>query len=964
MSQPTVFISYSHKDEAWKERVVTHLGVLQREGLLDVWDDRRIETGTDWYPEIEAAMAAAGVAILLISANFLTSPFILDEEVPRLLERRGKEGLRIFPIIVKPCAWQQVKWLARMQARPKSGKPLSGGSDYEIDATLAAIAEEIASIVRRAEAATRPGLGPLGPDKISLAKLPSTSPDLFGREKELAALDAAWGSPHPGPGPHPSPLPQAGEGVRKVNGLSLVAWGGVGKTALVNKWLLGMGQDGYRGAERVFGWSFYSQGAAEGRQVSADLFIATALAWFGDPDPTAGSPWDKGERLAELIKQQRTLLVLDGLEPLQNPPPADTGRIKDPGLCCLLRELARHNPGLVVVTTRLAVEDLKEFAGTGVDSINLDHLSAKAGAAYLAHLGVKGTAEELNQAAVDYGGHALALTLLGRYLADVYDGDVRKRDLIPRLADEERQGAHAQRILHAYERWFEGKPELDILRLMGLFDRPAEAGALAALRAAPPIRKLTDTLFYAEQQKGLRSLFRPAKPEQLNDRDWKRAVAHLRAARLLAAPDTDAPDTLDCHPLLREYFGDQVHTANAAWHEGHNRLYEYYKAAAPELPDTLEEMAPLYAVVAHGCQAGHHQEALDEVYWRRILKGDEHFSWKKFGSFGADLAALSGFFDPPWRQPAAGLSEDAKSFVLGQAGLYLRALGRLREAAQPMQAGLETYIAQENWEQAAKAAGNLSELYVTLGDLAQALDYARQSVELADRSGEAFQRMSKRTTLADALHQAGRLTEAEAAFREAEAMQKERQPQLPLLYSLAGYRYCDLLLGQGQVEEVQRRTSQTLEWAKQYGLSLLTIALDHLTLGRAAMAKTFRISETLKVWDEAAAHLDRAADGLRQAGQQDELPRGLLARAALRRTMGDLGRAQADLDEAFSIATRGGMRLHEADCRLEYARLYLARGEKEPARASLAAAREMVEEMGYHRRDGEVKELEEQLGGE
>jgi hypothetical protein len=65
-----------------------------------------------------------------------------------------------------------------------------------------------------------------------------------------------------------------------------------------------MGRDNYRGAERVYGWSFYSQGAAPegGRQVSADQFIAAALTWFGDPDPTQGSPWEEGERLAELIK--------------------------------------------------------------------------------------------------------------------------------------------------------------------------------------------------------------------------------------------------------------------------------------------------------------------------------------------------------------------------------------------------------------------------------------------------------------------------------------------------------------------------------------------------------------------------------------------------------------------------------------------------------------------------------------
>jgi tetratricopeptide (TPR) repeat protein len=91
------------------------------------------------------------------------------------------------------------------------------------------------------------------------------------------------------------------------------------------------------------------------------------------------------------------------------------------------------------------------------------------------------------------------------------------------------------------------------------------------------------------------------------------------------------------------------------------------------------------------------------------------------------------------------------------------------------------------------------------------------------------------------------------------------------------------------------------------------------------------------------------------------LPRGLLARAELRWVMGSLARARADLEEALSIATRGGMRLHEADCHLEYARLHLACGEKEKARHSLAQAKEMIEDMGYYRRDGDVAELERAL---
>ncbi len=104
MTTPTVFISYSHKDQDWKDRVVT-LRVLQMQDMLDVWDDRRIEAGDEWRTEIENAINAASVAVLLVSTNFLTSQFILGEQVPRLLERREKEGVRIFPIIVKPCAW-------------------------------------------------------------------------------------------------------------------------------------------------------------------------------------------------------------------------------------------------------------------------------------------------------------------------------------------------------------------------------------------------------------------------------------------------------------------------------------------------------------------------------------------------------------------------------------------------------------------------------------------------------------------------------------------------------------------------------------------------------------------------------------------------------------------------------------------------------------------------------------------
>jgi hypothetical protein len=153
MTQPVVFISYSHKDEREKNRLLSHLGVLQPGGLISLWSDDRIGAGADWEKEIREAMAQAKVAILLISANFLTSSFILGQEVPTLLRRREREGLTVFPVIAKACAWQEVEWLTKMNIRPKNGRAIWGSGSRRIDEDMATIAKEVAAIVKTASAA-------------------------------------------------------------------------------------------------------------------------------------------------------------------------------------------------------------------------------------------------------------------------------------------------------------------------------------------------------------------------------------------------------------------------------------------------------------------------------------------------------------------------------------------------------------------------------------------------------------------------------------------------------------------------------------------------------------------------------------------------------------------------------------------------------------------------------------------
>jgi hypothetical protein len=841
--------------------------------------------------------------------------------------------------------------------------------------------------------------------EVAVSRLSHHADKLIGREAALERLDAAWAS----------------ENTRVV---VLHAWGGVGKTSLVATWRAEMALRGWRDARRVFDWSFYHMGTrpegdAEYQGASSDRFFAEALAFFGDPDPLIGSPWDKGARLAKLVAQKRSLLILDGLEPLQYPPGHHgglAGQLKDPALAALLKGLAeRPHDGLCVVTSRQSVSDVEANRGKTVIDWELERLDDEAGAALLAHLGVDGTDLERREVSHAMGGHALTLRLLGAWLKKVHKGDIRKWKLVNfEKADARTQGGHAFKVMKAYEDWLassgeEGHRQLAVLRLLGLFDRPADPGCLRVLRQEPGVPGLTDAL------------------ADLADEDWEAAVSDLEALQLLARvpfvpqpmrgqtkqlaeqkmaanrrdqsfalpepttyplPATLRGDALEAHPLVRDYFARQVRTSEPeAWRAAHRRLYEHLRDRVPYWPEGLAGLEPLYQAVAHGCQAGLYQEACAAVYGDRINRGTGpggFYSTQMLGAFGADLGAVACFFAEPWRRPEPSLTEAYRAWLLNHAAYCLRALGRLTEAIEPMRAAMEMRVAQGNWKGAAITASNLSELELTLGEIVAAVADATQSVDYADRNGDAFYRMGTRTTLADALHQSGRCDRdegVESLFREAERMQSENQPVYPRLYSLQGFRFCDLLLFAAEraawaqtprppgsaidlappallaeLAAVRERAEQTLQVAMSQRW-LLDVALDHLTLGRAALYTSLLSSgpEADMARVTARRHIAAAVDGLRAAGYPDYVLRGLLTRAWLSYVDGDKAGAESDLNAAWEIAERGPMPLHQADILLYRARLFADR-------AALARARELIERHGYHRRDDELHDAEAALG--
>jgi tetratricopeptide (TPR) repeat protein len=216
--------------------------------------------------------------------------------------------------------------------------------------------------------------------------------------------------------------------------------------------------------------------------------------------------------------------------------------------------------------------------------------------------------------------------------------------------------------------------------------------------------------------------------------------------------------------------------------------------------------------------------------------------------------------------------------------------------------------------------------------------------------------MTKRVRLADGLHQAREVGEARGLFEEAERMQHEEQVGYGYLYGLAGYQYCDLLISLGEYEEVKERARQALERTTQMGW-LLDMGLDKLSLG-SCFAKASQDmygrarDESL---NEAKRWLDEAVDGLRKAGEQIWIARGLLARAGYWRAVGDCEKALGELEEAREIAERGGMKLWLADYHLESARVARSEKDKEKMAEHYGEAKRLVEECGYHRRDGDLE---------
>lgn len=920
------FISFSrgrHKrfeDRPWLERVQTAFAPLERRGKLTLWDDSKIDHGDEWHGKIREAMEKARVAVLLVSPDYLASDFCMKEEFPYLVERAEAGGLILLPILVRDCDWEEERWLEAHQMKPAGARPLLELGPAEVDKELKAIVRDVTARLDTLKE-HKPVATSWQLDHCDITRLPASGKELFGRKEELAWLDACWRTP-------------------TTNVVSLIAWGGVGKSALVNRWLEGMAKKDWDGADRVFGWSFYSQGSHENSAASADLFIDAALRWFGDPDPTAGSPWDKGERLADLIRKQRTLLVLDGLEPLQWAS-GDTGRIKDPALATLVETLADSNPGLVLITSRMHVKDMEGFEQAVVPERDLFRLTKEAGRALLRARGARGWDHELEAMSEAFGNHAFAVSLLASWLRTLDPPHLPKVEAIPDLPGVREDERPARRVIAAFAERFGEGPERQILRILGLFDRPATKGELDAILLVPLITGLTD---------------------RLDDSIvWTSSKRELLDIGLVATERQRSSGSLDAHPMVRKYFQCELEQGYPeARREGHLRLFNFLERLPKKVtPESLQDMRPLLLAVNHGCAGGQYDLVGMDILFHRIMRGESNYLYSVLGAHGEVISAASSFFDRDGM--ILTNNKTVITRLLNLVSISFGAMGHFDKAIETARVSADIHLDMQSFSAASINISNLGGSLLRLGRIIEAEKEIRRSIEVIDlnndKSSGDYLRALKiaEAKLANVLHYLGRDDDARSVFEMFEVTHERDGARVDGDRRLCIQLYCEFLVDSGLVDDAIN-IIKLVTIGNVRDTNVERSGLFNCLLGRALMKKGVGSIDFCK------PYVYKAVEQLRQSQSLDSIALSLLVRAFYRRVHHEFKGARKDLSEVRRVARRGNLRLHLIDHDLESARLAIAEGDPDAAVSLLLSARTAINETSYHRRDPEVKELEQQLG--
>jgi len=710
----------------------------------------------------------------------------------------------------------------------------------------------------RAAVAPEPGL--------AWNNAPAPLEEWVGREELLRAISRDWADPQ-----------------RRVTGL--IGFGGEGKSSLARQAVDDLLGDlpNLPTPDGVFWWGFYTR-------PSVDEFFEAALTYLsgGRIDPRRlPSASVRAQVIGAMLGAGRYVFVLDGLEVMQHQEGDQYGLLKSADLRQFLSYFAAPgHESFCLITSRAPVLDLMEY--TTYIHRDVTRLLPADGRALLRKVGVQGPDEALDQVVADWDGHALTLSLLGGYLADLHGGDVANIGEIPAPTADEPRYERVHRVLRRYDEHLT-EAERAFLTLFSAFRTPVAETAF-------------DKVFRVKPEKPGSS----EKPDfsaaiaALDDAAFQAMVQRLVAYRILRYDPREGHYT--AHPLIRNHYAECLEqTGRAQVQAVHERIKDYYLDLAGDTPrfPTLDDLAPLIEVVHHACCAGAHDEA-HRIRRERIYQ-DRFVLTHQLGAYETALALMLEFFPDGDTSQEPQVSElGSKSFILNDVGFCLMNSGRLGEAVPFYERAVAMTLDMEDWHNASVDYRNLAELHAHLGALAASAETARQALALARRAENKQYEVDSMGLQAWAAHLLGNLETAGTTYVQAEALQREIIPTLRYHYSTDGIKHADHLRRTGEGAYARRVTEANLKWAEGYPAPA-DLSRSHRILGDLAADAGQHAS--------ARQHYDEALKIARGITYRPALIEALLARGRWTARHQDLtgfqnlsGLAFSDLNEALGYA--------------------------------------------------------------
>jgi tetratricopeptide (TPR) repeat protein len=712
----------------------------------------------------------------------------------------------------------------------------------------------------------------------------------------------------------------------KVRIGALIGWGGVGKSALVRKWYDSLEANKIR-PDGIFWWGFYHNAYLE-------RFLDALLRYVseGQVEPwEIKGTWEKVERIKENISRGAYLIILDGLEQMQEGKSGDEfGKMAHRECMELLHYLADvpKSEGLCLITTRYRLKDLEDWENRGYENRSLVDLSNEDAILMLKKRGVNGSDDDMTEVINRYKGHALSLISVAGYLNRYYSGDIKHAPKVEFVLGDKERFKDVNKLLGRYAEKM-SEAERVFLNIFSLFRQEVtERDFVGVFREKIEGTGFNDVLI------------------NMSNLDFRDLVDGLVDWRLISRDEKKKLYTT--HPLIKGYFESDFDKNNKKlW--CHKRIYQYFGEYAPERADTIEQMQPLFEQVYHGCAAGLYDEVLNNVYWEKIYRKEEHFIKYNLGAWEIDLSLVKTFFpEDDFLQMPFVSEKSNQSWLLAMAGLALLNTGRPKEAEEPFLTGVKMDIEAKNWENASVGYQNLADLQFRTGELQSGLESAKKALEISGKAKSGFGIWASKAWLGWILFLLGKTEKAEKNFRQADKFNIKIDSYGNRLYGLWGVFYADFFTSMGRIDKAFELTIQNLEICRR-------------NFWPGEISRCYRCLGTIErirgIYNEAEMYFQNALEIARKVGMPELEIETLLERGRLNLDMGKYEDAIRDAKQVLQICERTGFRFYEPGEDVVLGRAYLSQNDYEEAEKFAKSAYEKAVAMKYRWAEGDAAHL-------